>query len=78
MGTYEPNSVVKLRFCFDEHAFLLKKGERLRIDISSTDRDTYVCHTNQSGAYYLQTESETAKNTVYLEKSFLILPVEMN
>ena len=78
LGTYEPNSVAALKFCFDEHAFLMKKGECLRIDISSTDRDTYVCHTNQSGAYYLQTEAKSAVNTVYLDESFLILPVEMN
>jgi predicted acyl esterase len=64
-----------LDFCFDEYAFLLRKGEQLRIDISSTDNNTYVCHTNKKGPYFLQTEAETAINTVYLQHSQLMLPV---
>ena len=76
LGDYEKNTVVSLNFSFDEYAFLLKKGESLRIDIASTDNNTYVCHTNKKGAYYLQTETDIALNKVYLEKSELILPVE--
>ena len=45
------------------------------IDISSTDNNTYVCHTNKKGPYFLQTEAETAINTVYLQHSQLMLPV---
>ncbi len=76
LGDYNEGRVVSLDFCFDEYAFLIKKGERLRIDISSTDNNTYVCHTNQKGEYYLQTKAEKALNKVYLDKSCLIIPVE--
>ncbi len=76
LGDYTKNDVVALNFSFDEHAFLLKKGESLRIDIASTDNNTYVCHTNKKGAYYLQTETAMAVNKVYLEGSRLILPIE--
>lgn len=76
LGTYRKDSVVKLDFTFDEIAFLLQKGERLRVDITSTDDNAYVCHTNKSGPYYLQTETTTAVNTIYLENSQLILPIE--
>lgn len=76
LSNYSKDSVVTLDFCFDEYAFLIKKGERLRIDISSTDNNTYVCHTNKKGKYYLQTETEKAKNSIYLENSYLILPIE--
>ena len=76
LGDYKDRSVVALDFCFDEHAFLIKKGECLRIDISSTDNNAYVCHTNKKGEYYLQTQTEKAENKIYLDKSFLILPVE--
>ena len=76
LGNYETNSVALLNFCFDEHAFLIKKGERLQIDISSTDNSAYVCHTNKNGEYYLQKESVEAENKVHLDKSYLILPVE--
>lgn len=75
-GDYTVGEAVEIEICFDEHAFLAKEGERLRIDISSTDNNVYVCHTNKKGDYYLQTESAVAENKVYLERSCLILPVE--
>ena len=76
LGSYTPNSQAVLSFTFDEHAFLLKKGESLRIDISSTDDNTYVCHTNQQGEYALQTKTAVAVNTVDLRCSHIILPIE--
>ena len=76
LGDYLPNSPVELDFCFDEYAFLIKKGECLRIDISSSDDNTYVCHTNRKGEYYLQTGADKAHNVIYQDRSCLILPVE--
>lgn len=78
LGDYKPNSVVELAFDFDEHAFLIKKGERLRVDIASADNAHYVRHTNQKGLYSAQTTAKIAHNTVYLQKSFLCLPVRDN
>ena len=78
LGSYNKNDIVTLDFCFDEYAFLLKKGECLQIDIASTDDNTYICHTNKKGEYYLQTATETAINTVYLGRSQLFLPIELN
>jgi hypothetical protein len=77
LGSYVPDSKVKLNFEFDEYAFLIKKGECLQIDIASTDDNTYVCHTNRKGEYHLQTGTDKAKNTVYLDESRLILPAEV-
>ena len=76
-SNYTENDIVKLDFCFDEYAFLLKRGKCLRIDISSTDNNTYICHTNKKGPYYLQTEANTAINTVYLQYLQLTLPVDI-
>ena len=76
LGDYTPNREVDLHFCFDEHAFLLKKGETLRLDIASTDNGTYVCHTNQKGPYALQASAAIATNKVDLSRSVLILPIE--
>lgn len=76
LGDYTENTTVMMDFCFDEYAFLLRKGERLRIDIASTDNNTYVCHTNKKGPYYLQTKTDIASNKVYLDSSSLILPIE--
>ena len=76
LGEYVSNEVVTLDFCFDEYAFLLKKGECLQIDIAATDNNTYISHTNKKGDYYLQTDAEKAINTVYLGQSRLFLPIE--
>lgn len=76
LGSYKENTVVPLEFTFDEYAFLIQKGERLRVDISATDDNTYVSHTNQKGEYPVQTQTEIARNTVFVEQSYLILPVE--
>ena len=64
-------------FDFDEHAFLIKKGERLRVDIASADNEHYVRHTNQKGLYSEQTTAKIARNTVCLDKSTLTLPIEL-
>ena len=76
LESYFENETAKLSFCFDEHAFLLKKGECLQVDIASTDDNTYVSHTNHIGEYHLQTETKIATNTVYLDDSYLMLPIE--
>ncbi|MBQ8683010.1 MAG: CocE/NonD family hydrolase [Clostridia bacterium] len=76
VGDYTENTVVSLAFTFDETAFLLKKGERLRIDIASADDGTYVNHTNHAGPYSLQTDAVPAENRVLLAQSRLVLPVE--
>lgn len=77
IGSYRANEKVEIEFCFDEHAFSLKKDECLQVDIASTDDNTYVSHTNTVGEYHLKTEAKTAKNTVYLDESYLILPIEI-
>ena len=77
LGSYLENEAVKIKFCFDEYAFLLKKGERLQVDIASTDDNTYVSHTNHIGEYYLQTDTKIATNTVCLGDSYLLIPIEI-
>ena len=76
LGDYIPDSEVTLNFRFDEYAFLLKRGERLRIDITSTDNNTYVCHTNYKGPYCLQEKSAIATNRINLSRSKILLPLE--
>ncbi|MBR2402261.1 MAG: CocE/NonD family hydrolase [Lachnospiraceae bacterium] len=75
-GSYVPGEIVNLEFDFDEHAFLIKKGEKIRIDISSADNAHYVRHTNTKGLYSEQKFAKVAHNTVYLQESYLILPTE--
>lgn len=73
---YKPGDIAEIPFIFDEHAFLIKKGERLRIDIASADDNNYVRHTNKRGLFSEQENAVVAHNTVYLEKSFIELPAD--
>ena len=65
-----------MNFSFDEHAFVIHKGEKLRIDISSSAYPHYVRHTNNRGLFSEQTTAKVAENTVILEESYLEIPID--
>ena len=73
---YTPNTEIKMDFSFDEHAFVIRKGEKLGIDISSSAFPWYVKHTNNKGFFSEQITAKTAVNTVILEDSYIEIPVE--
>lgn len=73
---YIPGQPITMEFSFDEHAFVIQKGEKLRIDISSSADPHYVRHTNQKGLFCEQTVAKVADNTVVLDASCVILPIE--
>lgn len=73
---YTPGEEVEMDFVFDEHAFRIGKGEKLRIDISSSAFPFYVPHTNHRGLFSQQTTAVPAHNTVILDASSITLPVE--
>ena len=60
----------------DEHALLVKEGQKLRIDISSSAFPHYVRHTNKRGLFSEQTVAEFADNTVILDGSSITIPYE--
>ena len=72
---YIPGSEIEMAFSFDEHAFVVKKGEKLRIDISSSADPHYVRHTNNKGLFSEQTTTKIATNTIILERSWIELPI---
>ena len=45
---YIPGDELEMTFSFDEHAFVIQKGEKLRIDISSADNENFVLKLNYS------------------------------
>ena len=75
-ANYQPGDALTIEFSFDEHAFLIQKGERIRIDIASSAFPQYVPHTNQRGLFSEQTTARIAHNTVVLTDSALTLPIE--
>ena len=72
---YKPGDTLTMPFSFDEHAFVVKKGEKIRIDISSSAFPHYVPHTNNKGLFSEQTTAKVAENTVFLDGSFIEIPI---
>lgn len=75
-NTYVQGSEITMDFSFDEHAFIIKKGEKIRIDISSSAFPLYVRHTNNKGLFSELTTTKIANNTVVLSGSYIELPIE--
>ena len=72
---YNPGMTIEMDFYFDEHAFIIKKGEKIRIDISSSAFPHYVPHTNQKGLFSAQKTAKVAENTVILDESYIEFPI---
>lgn len=73
---YVPGQEIDMTFSFDEHAFEIHKGEKIRVDISSSAFPWYVRHTNHKGLYSLQKTANSAINTIICNKSSVTMPVE--
>ena len=73
---YTPGDEVMMEFAFDEHAFVIQPGEKLRIDVSSSAFPHYVPHTNNRGLFSEQTTARIADNTVICCRSCLTLPLK--
>ena len=73
---YKPNAEIEMEFSFDAHAFVVKKGEKLRIDISSSAFPLYVRHTNNKGLFSERTTARIANNIVILNQSYLTIYFE--
>jgi predicted acyl esterase len=72
---YISGDEIEMDFSFDEHSFVISKGEKLRIDISSSAFPLYVRHTNVKGLFSEQTKTQKAINTVVLNESFVEIPL---
>ncbi len=77
--SYPANSIAEAKIEMWDVSWLLHRGSRLRIDISSSDCPQYSVHTNQEGIWALQHSSIIAQQAIYTGKihpSQVILPVE--
>ena len=73
---YVAGEELEMDFTFDEHAFILHRGEKLRVDVSSSAYPLYVRHTNRRGLYCEQERAAVADNTVICGESSLTLYYE--
>lgn len=75
---YEPGTVVEAIIDCWDICWQLSAGSRLRLDITSSDFPQYAIHSNFTGIWSLQTETQTARQSIYTggdTPSRLILPV---
>lgn len=80
-GTYTPGEVVDINIEMWDVAWKLRKGSRLRLDISSSDFPQYSVHSNYPGIWSEQSETKVAKQSVHFGKNYpseVILPVVRN
>lgn len=64
-GSYTPGETVELALDLWEINWMLRKGSRLRVDVSSSDFPQYVAHPNTAEPWYEVTASRTARQTIH-------------
>lgn len=76
--TYTPNQIEEITIDSWDIAWRLKKGSRLRVDISSSNFPEYAAHPNYAGIWSLHGKTKKAEQTIYCgadHPSCLILPI---
>ena len=68
---YRSGDKAVLKFVFITHSFRIEKGDRLRLDISSSCTPHFLVHPNRKGNIAEQTGADTAYNTVFTGRSKL-------
>ncbi len=68
--TYTPGEIVKVNIDTWDIGWTVKKGSRIRIDISSSDFPQYSAHSNYPGVWALQEKTKKAIQTIYSGKEY--------
>jgi len=75
--SYAPGEKVSVTIDTWDIAWKIKKGSRLRLDITSSDFPQYSIHTNYAGCWAKQKEVRTARQHIYFggaDQSYISLP----
>lgn len=68
--TYEPGTIEPVTIDLWDIVYEVKKGSRLRIDISSSDFPQYNVHSNYAGIWSMQDKLQKAIQSVYCGKEY--------
>lgn len=74
---YKPGSIVEIGMETSPITWTVKKGSRIRLDISSSNFPAYNVHSNTEGPWAEQSEYKIAKQSIYMGgifKSYIELP----
>ena len=75
---YTPGETRCLTLSLWDIAYQLHKGDRLRVDLSSSDFPQYAVHPTKEGAWSLHEKTAVARQTIYTGEKYpsaLILPI---
>lgn len=68
--SYEPQAIECVTIEMWDIAYQLRKGSRLRIDISSSDFPQYHVHSNYAGVWSLQDKTQKAVQTIFYGETY--------
>lgn len=71
---FTPGKEAVIDFKIAAHHFKLSKGDRLRLDVSSSCWPYFQLHSNFKGIQALQKKSQRARNTIVTGKSYISIP----
>jgi putative CocE/NonD family hydrolase len=75
---YKPGSIIGVKMEMWPVTWTIKKGSRIRLDISSSNFPAYHVHPNTAGSWALQKDTKKANQTIYVgggNSSYIELPV---
>ena len=73
---YHPGEEIHIRMNTDATSWQFRKGDRIRVDVASSNWPSYQAHTNAAGDLWDISNNRIATNTVVTGESFITLPVE--
>ena len=68
---YKPGEYMNIELTFDPAAITVMRGEKLRVDLSSSAYPFFIPHTNNKGLFSIQDTARVAHNTIDLAASAL-------
>lgn len=75
LGSYTPGSRVFLDFTLDPVAWTVRPGDRLRVDVSSSNFPTYNAHSNTADYWCDARATRIAHNTLYTDGTSFVFSV---
>ncbi len=68
---YQPNTKTRINFECVEHSFMFEKGDKLRVDVSSSCIPSFSVHTNFKGNQNTLSKTRKANNTIFTGESYI-------
>ena len=78
-ASYTPGQIVRAGIDMWDVMYTLRRGSRIRVDISSSDFPQYAVHPNTAGIWSLQAKARSARQTLYFGTEYpsaIVIPLK--